>query len=77
MEEGVEIGTAVLPVTPNDPLGYFVLPILSILDSGGPDRPSRNLARKQGEASAELAGVAITILGPPVTRTEEGCPWQG
>lgn len=35
MEEGVEGGVAVLTISPNDPQGYFVLPILSIMGSTG------------------------------------------
>lgn len=35
MEERVEGGVAVLTVSLNDPQGYFVLPILSIMGSTG------------------------------------------
>lgn len=74
MEEGVEAGVTVLIITPNDPLGYFVLLILSILDSAGLQGP---ISKGKTFLPGDIARVPLSCkvwlppyFGPLVTRDQ-------
>ena len=78
--EGVEVGIAILTVTPDDPLQDFVLPILSILDSA----ELEGLISQAGALPGNVAKVPLSYQGwlslylgllRPGTRDDEGCPW--